>query len=286
MSQLQKSNNQAERSLISYKSPLLRYAGQEISLEVLKPNKSELKLIHAINYQLIRDFTRHELLDQVFIVVSNNLRALGSKMKAEDQLLMVNDFCHELINRFPHLSIKEFEVIITAGIRGEFEINTVGLSIVNFNLWTQKYLDKKYKLQIEINNKLQRQKVFDSPEQPIDQNSILNILRNDYLVHWKKKYPEFSHSKKIIDHEIRNDFDDYYLKNGNFVGAGFVYPYLLRFHFISTNELRDEIKRIDQTNALKSWTAKNISLLGKDLEAKRRICCRVVLNLRDERLNK
>ena len=98
-------------------------------------------------------------------------------MTADDRVLLTTDFIWELNNYFHFLSIKEFETIVSDGIRNKFTSNTIGLSIVNFNIWYNEWLQQKNKYQISIQSKIVKHcpdKVLPPP--PVTIESLHNLM--------------------------------------------------------------------------------------------------------------
>lgn len=267
MTNLIKSESGSQIEIAQFRTPARQFYGREIELKS-ELNNSEIELIDAINYLPINQISRNELLELVFTIVANNLRAISSKMLADDMVLLTNDLINELNSDFKLLTIKEVELIIKNGIRKKYDTDqnrTIGLSVVNFNYWAQCYLTRKWKLNCDIENKLKRE--ADEPEK-ITKESILAILRNDYISH-RKAY------KKIPAKE-RIEWDKYWMQNGAMVSANYLTEKLISFNLIDQEEIKTEYQKL---------TGQGKKLPFAMHESRRIICCRLALKLRDEKLN-
>jgi len=262
---LEKSRNNANIQLINYKKQKLTFYGVEIKstpatrlTDIL--NKRQLDFINSINYNLIKEIPEKELKQLLFIIISNNLRALQSKMVAEDQVLLLNDIYNEVINEYFNYTIKEIELIITNGVRNKYNTNTFGMSVVNFNIWARAYRDYANKININIQRAIDKLNMTQSAGSPVTQKSFLKVLENNYLADhelWsaseKKEYPIF---------------EDYWMDIGLIVSSNYVYEKLSEFGLIKGDafevELSDKIK------------GKNT--IDRQREAKRIVCCKFALH--------
>lgn len=236
-------------------------------------NKNELELIEVINYMRIDELENNDLIDVALIVVSNNLRAMGSRMSGEDQALLVNDFMFELSNYFPFLTVKEFELITRNGIRKKYDTEknqTVGLSIVNFNYWAKCYLEQKAKLNLEIDKKLEK-KIKLLPPAPVSKESTLDVLREEYKVQIER-YESLSEPEKN-----KIDFDSYWLRNGNQVSSKYLFKKLRQFNLVTEKEVDAEIKKLNFTKIPKE----TIQFVSLRIEAERIIICKLAIKLRN-----
>jgi hypothetical protein len=271
MTEIAKLNNNLP-SLSSFKKTEITFYGRELKLKS-ELNKLELELIEAINYLRINELENNELIDTVLIVVSNNLRALQSKMTGEDQALLVNDFIWELSNYFPNITIREFELIVTNGIRKKYDsekVQTVGLSIVNFNYWAKCYLENKAKLNLRIENKLDKNYNL-LPPAPVTKKSVLDILRNEYLV-IQNRYSSLDKRKRA-----KIKFDEYWIENGNQVSAHYLFGQLQKFGLIDKTEADLELKRLNKNRVPKA----SIQFATLRMEAERIILCKLAIKLRN-----
>jgi len=264
MSELQKYRSENGAEIIAFKKPEVKFYGKEIKLSEL--NKSELAFIETINYFQIQEIEENQLLEMVFVIVSNNLRAMQSKMVAKDQVLLVNDLIHELNIDFPTLTIKEVELIIKNGIRGKYETDTRGLSVVNFNFWTRSYLDQKYKMNLELEKKIGRNLIEQDPI-PVTKESTLNILRSEWKIQLEK-YNLLSDDKKE-----KISFDDYWLEHGNKISSKYLFSQLKKFGLITDLDLKNELNG--------SVSNSHISGVVERIEAERKIICKLALKLRN-----
>jgi hypothetical protein len=180
-----------------FKLPEIKFSNQLIDISNKSFSNSEKDLIQSLNYKTINQVTHEELENIIIIVVFNALRSMGSKMAAEDRVLLVNDFNWELKNYFKQLTIKEFEIIVSKGIRKRFNTDTIGISIVNFNLWYDAYIIERNNLQIQISNKLHR---INSNRQiaPVKEVSIETI--KDFLISEYKAIKSQKNWQKVIYH--------------------------------------------------------------------------------------
>jgi hypothetical protein len=247
-----------------FKKPDRTFYGHEIKLQEL--NRSQLDFIESINYMQIHEIEKNQLLEMVFIIVSNNLRAMQSKMIAKDQVLLVNDLIYELNTDFHTLTIKEVELVIKNGIRGKYETDTRGLSVVNFNFWAREYLDRKMKMNLEIQKKLDR-KIKEEDPKPVTKESTLDILRAEWKMQ-KEKYDALPEKEKA-----KITFDNYWLKNGNQISSKYLFSQLKKFGLIDEKEVEAELGKMKKTN--------HISDVVKRMEIERRIICKLALDLRD-----
>lgn len=271
MGQLQKQENKLP-AIVDFKKSEQTYYGAKINTKKeLIP--SEIKFIDSINYELIREIDRNKLIDAVFIVVSNNLRAMASRMVAEDQVLLTNDLVEELTNDYSNLTIKEFELIVKNGIRKKYDddkIQTVGLSIVNFNYWAKKYMQFKFKMNQQIATKL-KSDISKLPPATISKESTLDILREDFKSIVNKYYALPDRKKKLVS------VDDYWMENGCKVSSGYLAEKLIEFKLITPEQIESKYKTLLRKSKLP---------VKAKIESERIIICKLALNLRDAKRNK
>lgn len=267
MNQIKKSENQL-LTIDVFRKAENKFYGTELKLKK-ELDKFELDFIESINYSIVKEIERNLLIDSVFIVVSNNLRALGSKMMAEDQVLLTNDLVEELINDYQFLTIKEFELIIKKGIRKKFDderVQTIGLSVVNFNFWAKKYFDFKMKMNKQIANKIENEQL-EIEKKEVTLESTIEIIRNEYI----------SYQKKYHELKINRSWDNYWLENGCQISSNYLCEKLIQFKKISKLEIEKEI----------SYLIKNgMKAIKAVVEAERRIICKFALKLANAKQNK
>jgi hypothetical protein len=228
-------------SINDAKLPENTFYGDKIDSSV-QLSKKELEFIDAINYLPVSKIDRSNLIDLTFVIISNNLRAISSKMKAEDQVLMVNDFTNELITYFPQLTIKEFEFVITSGIRHKFDTEdnkTIGLSIVNFNLWVSIYLEQKAKMNLELSIKLKQSK-FELPftPAPVLSKDVINLIKSNFI-ELEKQYNSRSSLAKS-----NYTISDHFINYGLSISFNYVYSQLIKFELISDQLINSELELI------------------------------------------
>ena len=217
-------------------------------------------------------------MDLVFVVIENNLRAMQSKMLGEDRHLLLNDLVNELNIDFPTLTIKEFELIIKDGIRGKYETETRGLSIVNFNYWAKAYQLKKSKLNLEIQKKIERAKA-DTPtiEKKLIKSDIIKLINSDF-----NNIKEI-HLSQLEKKETVLSLDDFYLRGGLLLSYNFIYDQLIKFKLINIKQYNKELKTlqnigINHGKKPEFTTFGNIRKKTLTGEAKRITCCKYWLN--------
>lgn len=253
--------------IASYAKPEKTFYGQELILKK-ELNQAELELINSINYSLVRELDRSNLKDAVFIVVSGALRAIQSRMQGEDIVLLNNDFEFELSAYFPNLSIKEFEIIVRDGIRKKYDteqIQTIGLSIANFNYWAKIYMAQKAKLNQQIDHKLNK-KFLELPPEKVTKDSVINLIRQDYISIQK------SFNKRYQDQERVPDFDEFWMENGMRISSSYVAMKLIDFDAINQFDILDKKKELE-LKGYKPDFAK--------AEAERIIICKLAIKLRN-----
>jgi hypothetical protein len=275
MSNIQKkADNLPSIEDFSKKSGELTFSGQIISKQ-LNLTISERNYLESINYKPISEIPVNNLIDLIFVVVSNNLRALGSKMKSDDIVLLVNDFMYELQNDFKQLTIKEFEIIVKNGIRGKYDENTIGLSIVNFNRWYSIYSQRKFKLNTEIQNKLNRSRtLIESPEKDVTKKDVINLGLKIFTD------AEFNFNSKQKPPKNYKAFVDYWLDNGMVTSANYLYDQLIKFKLIAPAKLEDQlyIDPSEKNNGSEFFSLSEIRSKTAIDEAKRKIVAMYFLN--------
>jgi hypothetical protein len=228
-------------------------------------NFQERELIEMVNYQKIGKIDRNNLIDMVFIVVSNSLRAIASKMHKDDILLLVNDFVVELHSDFKTLSIKEFEYIVKNGIRKQFDTEnnrTIGLSIVNFWSWYSAYERKKNQLSISISRKIKK---LNEDKQlnasPVTKRSVEKLCLN--LI--KEAFIEFE--KKPLE----DDFYSYWNKKGLIISGAYIYEQLIKFELLKEKNVLTAIA----VQSKNFHAPKSLKEIASDeyLEVKRKLAC-------------
>lgn len=262
---LQKSRNNTQLELVNYKKEKLTFYGAEIKMlpdtsltDLL--NKRQLDFINSINYKIIKEIPEKELKQLLFIIISNNLRALQSKMKAEDQVLLVNDFYYEIINDYFNFTIKEIEIIISSGVRDKFNTGSKTLSIVSFNMWVKAYKEYTHKINKDIQTAFGKLNIPDSKVVPVTEKSFLKVLENNI----KADYEAWCNSERkgILE------FKDYWMDIGLIVSANYVYGKLIEFGLIKNNAFEIEL-----SNKIKGKTAND-----RQREAKRIVACKYTLS--------
>jgi hypothetical protein len=163
----------------------LKFIGNEIDLSDANLSIKEKALIYSLNYLKINEIPEDSLKSEVFIIISNALRSMSSKMLAPERVLLTNDFIWELNTYFPLITIKEFELIVNNGIRKRYDTaakTTIGLSIVNFNIWHKAYREEKEALQLMINRRIELQKsesLKKLPPAPVTIESIHQLMNSE-----------------------------------------------------------------------------------------------------------
>ena len=268
-------------SVLDHKKKKLTFYGENIpSTDIF--TMSELIFLETINFELIKDIPDDKLLDLVFIIVSNSLRSFGSRMSAEDQVLLSNDLKNELTDDFSQLSIREVELIAKNGIRNKYETGTVGFSIVNFNLWSAKYLEIKFKRNTQISQKLIKAKSINlSPVKKTTKADLIMVIREHYG-HIKNNYDNLHPLEKN-----KIDFDNYWIKNGLITSSGYLFTRLKKFKLITQSQLKKEMDGLNsnQMNFDKKeefTTFQNIKAKTIKSEAERIVCCKLALKLRTQ----
>jgi hypothetical protein len=203
---------------------------------------------------------------------------MGSKMHHSDQVLLVNDFVSELQEDYQNLTIKEFELIIKNGIRKKYDtekVSTVGLTIVNFNFWYKRYSEERAKMDIEISNKLTRERSNSTQPRPVKLNDVINLIK-DYHLRSIENYNYHSETE-----ELNCTSDEYWLNTGLHLSANYIFDQLIKFNEIKLEDLEKQIEKIKPLDlSQKSKEFKSISDYKpstKEYEAKRYLCCKYYL---------
>lgn len=269
-------------SIADFNSNEVVWAGQKLQNIEIFDNRLQTYLSH-LKYPTIRNIKRNDLIDLVFVVVSNNLRAMGSKMHHNDQILLVNDFVEEL-NDFKNITIKEFELIVKNGIRKKYDtdkIQTVGLTIANFNYWYRKYSEQKAKMDNEIANKLSREKSNNTQPRKITFADIEALLYGYYSASIERL------SK--MDTELKENYSDeqFWLDTGLNLSANYVFDQLVKFGELSEEDLIKAVGelniKIDNKEISEFVTLADFKPSSKEYEAKRYLCCKFYLDLINSR---
>lgn len=263
-------------SIEVFKPQEITFYGREINSEI-KLSNLENKFLEVINYPIISKMEYNDLLESIFIIVSNNLRALSSNMDADDQLLLVNDFNSEVVKYFPNLTIKEIEEIMNDGLRSKLDPvgrETIGLSVINFNIWAKKYLEIKNKNNLELQKKLDRLMIPESLPKQITEESIITMLRNEFILSTEL------YSKKPKQYQETVPFDNYWRAKGIPVSSNYIYEQLLKYKLVTPRQLNSEIKKLQPKEGEES-SLLNVTIR---MEAERMVCCNYAIKLRNKKL--
>jgi hypothetical protein len=194
-------------------------------------NQTERMCLTDQKYKMIREIDNDQLKNMVFIVISGALRAMNSKMNSDDIVLLVNDFIFELDTYFKHISIAEFKTIVEKGVRKKYNSfsETIGVSIVNFNVWYEAWLIEKQKSMISINNKMTKS------------NSDRQLP--PAKVNWQQ-------IRSLIKTELKNVGLD--SKNCFKLSSNYIYDQLVKFDCFGQLEYKNEIDNVQlETNQFK-----------------------------------
>jgi len=263
MSQIQKTNPKNTNGDIEvYKSQELLFNGIVIDPDIAL-TRSQKQYVESINYSPVIQIEQNELIKSVFVIISNNLRALQSKMRAEDQVLLTNDMVQEIINDFPNYTIKEIERIIYNGIRGKYDNekrSTIGFSIVNFNIWAREYNEIKFRMNITLDTKIKVNNSSDPEE--ITEESLISLIKGHYD-HLKINYDEIpAKQRKLIN------YDDYFVINSLRMSSKFIFKQLVKLNLVNLSELGKEVKLLKKNK----FDPRHI-----EGEAQRIYCCKYYL---------
>ena len=241
-------------------------------------NPKEIKYLQNLKYPIIKAINHDNLIDSVFIVVSNNLRAINSKMHRDDILLLVNDLTNELTEDFKIITIKEFELIVRNGIRKRYDtekVQTIGLSVVNFNIWARSYLEEKGKLDQKIQDKINLDKIRNKKVVEVKYEDVINLIK-EYHDHSVIEFNKLG--SKELKCETANE---YFLKTGLHLSANYVYKQLVKYNKLTADQLQQKIDSIVIKPQRKNefTTMMNIVNSNKKYESKRILCCEFYLQL-------
>jgi len=260
-------------SISDFKTNEITWGGEKIE----KPENFHVKsqnYFELLKYPQIRNIDRNNLIDLVFLIISNNLRVMGSKMHHSDQVLLVNDFVNELIDDYNSITIKEFELIVKNGIRKKYDtdkITTIGMTIVNFNYWCDKYKEEKAKHDISIRNQMNRKSSEKVNNKPVAYSDVMNLIKQYYLNH---EVPETNN--KIS----QKKFDDHWINTGLSFSANYIFDQLNKFGKISEKQLKEKMSKLKKSKKSPKSEFKTIDSIkpsGLEYESKRILCCEFYL---------
>ena len=276
MTQIQKRNNNLPSVTVEkFKSTELTFYGADIDPDI-ELSKAEQQFLEHINYLPVAKISHDELTESVFVMVANNLRALSSNMQAKDMVLLTNDLVTEIEADFPQFSIKEIEIIIRNGIRGKYDTSeryTVGFSIVNFNLWARAYTDIKFRMNLDLEKKLNKEKT--TTEVPITNDSLMELMKRHYLHHQIK----FSQIPVVNRKGVK--FEKYFQWHGLDTSSKFIFNQLIKLNLVIRKDLEKEVKILKHKNYAPA--KREFFKLGEtgtkslEDEAKRIYCCKYYL---------
>jgi len=252
-------------------------SGMTITNEMLKElNSKELQLINSINYKLVREIDDNILIDALTTVFLSSLRVIGSKMNPQDQSVLFSDLLIEIQTRYSFLTIKEVEIIISNGVRQKYG-ETIGFSILNFNVWTKNYLQEKNKVNLDIQKKLDRIKINkNTTKSPPDPISYVDQLRDQYL------FEQNIYNEKPKEYRDSISFDRHWLKNGCMVSGSFLYDGLIKNDQLNPEKMNVFLKDIENDQILNDFQNSN----ELKFDHKRKIVCAFAIFLRENKKQK
>jgi len=278
MSDIVTSSQSGPGDLIPFKKEEQTFYGEKINSEI-QLTKDEVRLIEGINYLKIIEIDHPKMLESIYSLVAKNLIALSSNKKAEDIAFLANQLTDELMLDYSNLTIKEVDTIIHDGIRGVYDTEeryTVGLSVVNFNLWAREFSERKLNLNLAIKKKVDQFLIPETTMRPVTKAALINIIRQEYIAHQKVYNLLDTHEKNQIS------WDRYWVKKGLITSSNYVYEQLAKFKLIKKVLVETEMKKFKDAGIDKL----SIQLINLRMDAERIVCCNYALKLRNEALKK
>lgn len=215
--------------LDDFKSNSYTFLEKPVDIDSIELTNIEKRILIDLNYTPIKEMKSKPLMDLVFFTLSNALRAMNSRMSGDDQVLLTNDFISELTTDYPNLTIKEFNSIVTNGIRRKYNVDTIGLSIVNFNIWANQFNQIKSKALIGIQLKTDKaNQLKQLPPAKITLADIHAEMHSQYEYMKSIKTPDFKFGNSVFQ-----------------LSANYFFNHLIDFGELSIEDLDNDIGSID-----------------------------------------